>query len=68
VVADLLFLLVGPAEEEKLSATSPSEIHIFSPFRIQSSPSRFAYERIPTTSEPAFGSVSPNVAIFSPFA
>ncbi len=46
-------------KKRKLSATSASEIHIFSPFRTHSSPSRRAVEREPTTSEPAPGSVRP---------
>ncbi len=46
-------------KKRKLSATSASEIHIFSPFKTHSSPSRRAVEREPTTSDPAPGSVSP---------
>ena len=43
----------------KLSATSASEIHIFSPFRIQRSPFLTALDCMPRTSLPAAGSVSP---------
>src|SRR6266850_19019 len=55
-------------KNRKLSAKSARLIHIFSPFKTYSSPSRRAVERAPTTSDPAPGSVKPYVANLSPFA
>ncbi len=56
------------AKTRKWSARSARLIQIFWPFRTYDSPSRRAMvERLPA-SVPTPGSVSPNVAIFSPFA
>ncbi|MGY3683668.1 hypothetical protein ACVWXU_007291 [Streptomyces sp. TE33382] len=49
-------------------ATEPLVIHILRPVRIQSSPSRLAYVRIPAGSEPWSGSVRPKQPMISPAA
>jgi hypothetical protein len=69
VVADLLLLLVGPAEEKEMIG----DIHeVISNFSRRSGSSRrrlvSRYERIPTTSLAGVWLVRPKVAIFSPFA
>ena len=56
------------AKTVKKSANPPLVIQIFSPFRIQSSPSRTAVVRMPAASEPAPGSVRQNAATSSPVA
>ena len=56
------------AKMEKMSAKPPLVIQILDPFRIQWSPSRTARVRMRAASEPAWGSVRPKAAIFSPRA
>jgi hypothetical protein len=56
------------AKTVKKSAISPSVIQIFSPLRIQSSPSRSARVLIEAASDPEPGSVRQKAAIISPVA
>ena len=56
------------AQTTATSAIEPLVIHIFCPFRIQSSPSRRARRAHRAGSEPASGSVSPKQPIASPAA
>ncbi len=53
------------AQTTATPATEPLVIHILRPVRIQSSPSRLAYVRIPAGSEPWSGSVSPKQPMVS---
>src|SRR3990167_1836693 len=49
------------------SASGPLVIHIFEPFNMNSSPFCSAYNCIPTTSEPALGSLIASAPTHSPF-